>query len=101
MPVWLSGSDWSPPDNGHITEEKRLKGANAMKDQSQQNQRLKAKLKDAKTPEEVSKERHYPAQYCADDSTPEARAAQFASFAASACCVILSALASAAGICSF
>lgn len=29
----------------------------------------------AKTPEEVSKERHYPAQYCADDSTPEARAA--------------------------
>ena len=29
----------------------------------------------AKTPEEVSKERHYPARYCADDSTPEARAA--------------------------
>ena len=29
----------------------------------------------AKTPEEVSKERHYPARYCADDSTPEAREA--------------------------
>ena len=29
----------------------------------------------AKTPEEVSKERHYPARYCADDGTPEARAA--------------------------
>lgn len=29
----------------------------------------------AKTPEEVSRERHYPARYCADDSTPEARAA--------------------------
>ena len=32
----------------------------------------------AKTPEEVSKERHYPARYCADDSTPEARAALIA-----------------------
>ncbi|MBR4259421.1 MAG: alpha/beta hydrolase fold domain-containing protein [Kiritimatiellae bacterium] len=29
----------------------------------------------AKTPEEVSKERRYPARYCADDGTPEARAA--------------------------
>ena len=29
----------------------------------------------AKTPEEVSRERRYPARYCADDGTPEARAA--------------------------
>ncbi|MBQ6137780.1 MAG: alpha/beta hydrolase fold domain-containing protein [Kiritimatiellae bacterium] len=28
----------------------------------------------AKTPEEVAKERHYPARYCADTETPEARA---------------------------
>ena len=32
----------------------------------------------AKTPEEVSRERRYPARYCADDSTPEARAALIA-----------------------
>lgn len=32
----------------------------------------------AKTPEEVSKERHYPVRYCADTGTPEARAALIA-----------------------
>ena len=32
----------------------------------------------AKTPEEVSKERRYPARYCADTDTPEARAALIA-----------------------
>ena len=32
----------------------------------------------AKTPEEVSKEKHYPVRYCADTDTPEARAALIA-----------------------